>query len=960
MAKQQTKDIDGINKSIFYSRTIKHLIKNPLLITVTIILIVIIIEVTGHILFQKTQELLPFFGRGYDAIVESLFGIPVILLAVHYIRKYLVAKEIGEETEAEYANVVNSIKEVVFQTDSNGAWRFLNPAWTEITGFSIEESLDRSFIDFVHPDDRESNLQLFKPLIEGKKEFCRHEIRYLTKDAGYCWMEVFARLDRDAEGKITGTAGTLMDITERKYMEQELRQREQMLMGVSEATAILLFNTELETALNNVLKVLGEATGADRVYIFQDHIDKNTGKLLVSGKYEWCNRGVELRLQGQTLKGLDYDAVGFKRWREGLAEGRVICGAVSQFPISERSLLEGQGIKALAVVPIFTDNHHWGFMGFDDCTSERSWSASELVLLKTVAASIGAAIKRVEDESQLQQLLENDYKHTLQNLQNLVFKCKKDEAGGVYFTLFEGGLTEGIGFATEAVFGRSPEEVFRHDTNNYEAQQYERAFKGEICSFEMHFNNRIFYTSLSPIIYKNEVTEIVGSSIDITDLKAAEEQVRYMAYYDALTGLPNRLFFKEQLSYLISHANRNKEQLAIMFLDLDRFKNINDTLGHKAGDELLKQTALRLKEALKEQVIVVRMGGDEFIVAFPDLGKESNISRLAQEIIDAFKEPFNIGGHDMYISTSIGISLYPHDGVDIDNLIKNADIAMYRAKDNGRNNYQFYTEDMNKKALERLELENHLRRALEKKELFILYQPRVHTFTGKIVGAEALLRWRHPRLGLISPTDFIPIAEEIGAIHEIGKWVLKSAIKQAKEWANDGAENLKVSVNISAVQFQREDLLDSIKQVVSEAQMDPYNIELEITENTIMHKTSRTLSVIRELKDMGINISIDDFGTGFSSLSYIKEFNLDILKIDKSFILDIGQSPTNESIITAIINMAHSMGMKVVAEGVETIEHMEFLESKRCDEVQGYLLSRPIPPEELLKLIIKNSDAKVV
>lgn len=957
MTKQQLKDIEGNNKSIFYSKTIKHLIRNPVLITVTIILMVIFTEIAGHILFLKIQELLPYEGRGYDVIIESIFGIPIILLAVHYIRKYLIEREMGEETEAEYTNVINSIKEVVFQTDCNGTWRFLNPAWTEITGFSLGESLDRSSIDFVHPDDRESNLQYYKPLIEGKKAYCRHEVRFLTKDAGYCWMEVFAKLHRDAEGKIIGISGTLMDITDRRHMEQQLKQREQMLKGVSEATAILLFDANLDAALYEVLKVLGEATGADRAYIFQNHIDKNTGKLLVSEGYEWCNSGVAPQLGNEALQRLDIEDSGFKRWREGLAEGNVICGSVSELPLSERDLLEGQGIKSLAVVPIFTDNIFWGFIGFDDCTSVRSWSDSELVLLKTVAASIGGAIKRVEDERQLQQLMKNDYKHTLQNLQNLVFKCKQEKTGRIYFTLFEGGLTDGIGFTTEEIYGKSLQEVFRSN-DDYEIEYYMRAFAGEICNYEMNYNNRTFYTSLSPILYQGEVVEIVGSSIDITDLKAAEEQVRYMAYYDRLTGLPNRHSFKEQLGYLITHANRNKELLAIMFLDLDRFKTINDTLGHKAGDELLKQTAQRLKGVINEQDIVVRMGGDEFILAFPDLGKEANVSRVAQEIIDAFKEPFIIGGHEMYISTSIGISLYPHDGGDMENLIKNADIAMYRAKDNGRNNYQFYTEDMNKKALERLELENHLRRALEKKELFILYQPRIHTSTGKIVGAEALLRWRHPRLGLISPAEFIPIAEEIGVIHEIGKWVLKTAIKQAKEWANKGADNIKVSINISAVQFQREDLLDSIKQAVLEAQLDPYHIELEITENTIMHKTSRTLSIIKELKEMGINISIDDFGTGFSSLSYIKEFNLDILKIDKSFILDIGQCPTNESIITAIINMAHSMGMKVVAEGVETKEHMSFLESKRCDEVQGYLLSRPIPPEELLALVINNRKVK--
>jgi len=930
------------------SSTFNYLIKHPAFHIYILSIVVIIGNIKGHYLQRVLKHVLPLSQELLDLTIYIFFGLLLILASIHFIRKYLIVSENIERTEKQFESVINNIKEVVFQTDGNGIWTYLNPAWTEVTGFSIEESLGKNFIDYIFPEDRERNIELSMPLIERKQDFCRHEIRYISKVRNYCWVEVFAQLRTDEEDNIIGTTGTLMDITQRKEMEQALIERERILQGVADATAILLRNVEIHKAFNKVLEVLGRATSADRVYIFQNSFDSLNQKHIVTQRYEWCNEGIEPQIDSPELQDVAYEDIGMMRWYNTLSSCNEICGDICEFPTGEREVLEPQGILTLAVVPIFVDEFFWGFIGFDDCSRNRVWSRSEITLLFTAAASIGGAIKRSEDENQIQELLRSDLKHTVQNLQNLVFKCKKDFENQIYFTLFEGRVAERIGLATDIVSGKNIVEVFLGKTAERIIDHFYNAFQGQVCNFEMQYEECVYYTSLSPIINNGEVIEVVGSSIDITDLKAAEEQIQYMAYYDTLTGLHNRAFFRKQLSYLISHANRNKETMAIMYLGLDRFKLINDTLGHIAGDELLKQAAGRLKLEVKDGDMLVRMGGDEFVIVFPEICIEGEISKKAQKIIEVFREPFNINCHELYISTSIGISLYPHDGVDMDTLIKNADTAMYRSKDNGSNNYQFYTDDMHKRAVERLELENSLRRSLVRNELFVVYQPRFNLKTEGIVGAEALLRWKHSTRGLISPTEFIPIAEETGLIHEIGKWVLYTACKQTQQWSDRVGADFHISVNISALQFQRADFVDLVKNVIIETNLNPGMLELEITENTIMQKTDIALNNIKELKEMGIEISIDDFGTGFSSLSYIKEFDSDNLKIDKSFIWDIGLSASNESIISAIISMAHSMGMAVIAEGVETKEQLEFLMNKSCDEVQGYLYSKPLEPMDFV------------
>ncbi len=434
---------------------------------------------------------------------------------------------------------------------------------------------------------------------------------------------------------------------------------------------------------------------------------------------------------------------------------------------------------------------------------------------------------------------------------------------------------------------------------------------------------------------------------DVTDRKLAEEKIQVLAYSDALTGLPNRRLLQDRLTQAIASARRQKGRIALLFLDLDRFKNINDSLGHSVGDLFLQEVAERLKRCGREQDTVARVGGDEFLIVLTGLKDVTDAAIAAERLMDAIIREYSIQGHSLNITCSLGITIFPEHGSDAETLIKNADIAMYSAKDSGRNGFRFFTQDVNAQAVERLTLENSLRLALEKKQLFLMYQSQIDMATGKIVGLEALLRWQHPELGLVPPDRFIRIAENCGLIVPIGEWVLRTACSQARKWQEDGLPPVRVAVNVSSVQFRRQGFCEQVRTVLRETGIAPQCLELELTESLLLADAEVTLSVIQELKAMGLTLAIDDFGTGYSSFSYLKQFRVDRLKIDRSFIRDVAVNPDDAAITAAIISMAKTLHLKVVAEGVENEAQMSFLRAQQCDEIQGYYFSKPLTVDKI-------------
>ncbi len=504
----------------------------------------------------------------------------------------------------------------------------------------------------------------------------------------------------------------------------------------------------------------------------------------------------------------------------------------------------------------------------------------------------------------------------------------------------------------------------RHDLDFYTGMwgllKQTGRWQGEI--WNKRKNGNVYPQWLSISVVRNESQEenhYIAVLTDISKIKQAEERLHHLAFHDELTGLPNRTLFKKHLNQAIAHSHRNGERLAVLFLDIDNFKFINDSLGHSEGDALLQAVAERLTRSIREDDIVSRLGGDEFTLLLKGINDEHGAAAIAQKIMNATSHPVALGAQDLCITSSIGICLYPDDGATPEVLMKHADTAMYHAKSQGKNNFQFYADKMNIHATERLALERDLRAALTRGEFLMHYQPQVTLDDGKICGAEALLRWQRNNQ-MISPAQFIPAAEESGLIIPVGEWVLQTVCMQNKVWQTRGFPPLRVAVNLSTRQFRQKGLAELIGSLLQDIGLDPRCLELELTEGAAMQNPEEAAAILKALKKTGIHISIDDFGTGYSSLSYLKKFPLDTLKIDQSFVRDITTDPNDAAIVQAVIAMAHGLGLKVLAEGVETQEQAAFLHLHKCDMAQGYYFGRPMPAEAFYELITGSTEAKAL
>ncbi len=447
------------------------------------------------------------------------------------------------------------------------------------------------------------------------------------------------------------------------------------------------------------------------------------------------------------------------------------------------------------------------------------------------------------------------------------------------------------------------------------------------------------------------IDRYVGVFSDISKHKRAEETIRHLTYYDPVTRLPNRYLFQDRIGQALERARRTERKVALVLVSLDRFKTVNETLGHQVGDDLLREVAGRLMNSVRAEDTVSRLRGDTFCCVLLELGQSHDANPVINRILDCFAQPFMIGGHELFITASLGISIFPLDATEIDDLIQKAETAMNRSKERAENTYHFYTPEMNANSMERLRLETDLRKAIHRGELVLHYQPKVEAATGRLLGAEALVRWRHPEYGMVPPIRFIPIAEDTGLILPIGAHVLREACDQVHVWRQMGLKTVRVAVNISAHQFRQPDLVDSIQRILELADIPASMIELELTESAVMRNADAAVQVLTKLHDLGFEIAIDDFGTGYSSLSYLKRFPIDRLKIDKSFVQDLGISQTGEGIVGAIIAMAHNLKMSVIAEGVETAQQLSMLTDLKCDEIQGYYFSKPLPPEEFAECL---------
>jgi len=622
----------------------------------------------------------------------------------------------------------------------------------------------------------------------------------------------------------------LSDITERKKVEAELFKRDRLLQSVAEATTHLLANVSYEEAIEAALERFGTTAGVDRICISKNHVHPETHRLATSLRYEWTGTAIASIRHFEHRQNQLYSNPHLQRWYTSLAGGAAISGLSRDFPGAEQTILAQESVQSVLTVPILVNHNFWGFIELHDCTDHYQWSDQEEAILRTMAASVSAALER----------------------QN------KDEI------------------------------------------------------------------------------------------------IHQQAFHDALTDLPNRVLFTERLDQALTEARRNQDHLAVMFMDLDKFKTINDTLGHSIGDELLKEVATRLQNCLRGGDTVARWGGDEFTLLLASIRTIEDATGTAQRILDAFKEVVKIDRHEIYVNASIGIACFPDDGQEAEILLQNADVALYQCKEQGRGIFRVYNVGMNSKATELFALQNNLRHALKRNEFLLYYQPQINLQTGKITGLEALIRWQHPEQGLVSPATFIPLAEESDLIIHIGRWVLEVACQQVVEWQQIIGVPLTISVNLSARQFYDPTLVETVSQILRQTKLDPRHLELEITETITIKNISLAQSVLRELQAMGIQIAMDDFGTGFSSLNYLTQLPLDTLKIDQSFIKRLTADARELEVINAVLALGRGLNLSVVAEGVDTPEQLDLLRSLNCETVQGYLISRPLPTIEATAKLQSN------
>ena len=819
--------------------------------------------------------------------------------ALYFIR---IIEDISDRKELEqrYRDSFDQVAVGIVHTSEDGRYLRVNQKFCEMLGYPASELIGREAADFTHPDDRDKSREGRQRLWSGEIDKIIEEKRYVRRDGSAIWTNRTVSMARDALGNPLYFIRVIEDITERKAAEERYR-------ATFENAPVGIMHTSLEGyRILRANRKLSEMLGYTR-----EELLCMTSTEVVHPDYRFSDRS---RYDEQLLK-----------------------GDVQSFA-SERVFVRKDGTalwvnRTVSLVRDAAGQPEYHIRVIEDISKRKEAEeavARERSLLRTVVDALPDRIYAKDREGRfLLQNATNVRAHGAKSADELIGKTVYDIFPPEAAKRFE-AEDRSIIESGEPVLNRE-----RASTDPSGAMRW-------VVSSKMPFRDP-----------DGRVIGIVGVNRDISDYKRMEEALRQnverfenLAHYDALTGLPNRVLFYDRLKQSLAHARRNHWNVGVMFIDVDRFKNINDTLGHAVGDELLKQVAQRLTRAVRADDTVGRLGGDEFAIVLSNLTSAQDASPVAHKLMASFNEPFKLEGSEVFVTGSIGITLFPDDSTDQDTLIKNADAAMYRAKELGRNGYQFYTPEMNARALELLGMESSLRRALERNELLLHYQPKANVASGEVVGAEALLRWSHPERGMVPPSAFIPVMEETGLILAAGEWVLGAVCRQVRAWKEAGLTPMPVAVNLSARQFVSKDLGPTIKRIIEEHGVDPRLIELEITESSLMSNTEEAVRTLEYLSQLGLSISIDDFGTGYSSLAYLKRFPLDSLKIDRSFVRDITTEEDDANITRAIISMAHSLELKVVAEGVETEAQAAFLADHGCDQIQGYFLTHPLPPDE--------------
>ncbi len=735
------------------------------------------------------------------------------------------------------------------------------------------------------------------------------------------------------------------DISEHKYIEKQLKNRSDILDALISCDWLLHSSDNWHTVAQTVLQQACLAFRFTRAVILKNLEPDEHQSHHSQALYYWAMPGFSQTSQKFEL--VDFNDDKLTRWKDILAHGHPVYSEISNLPPAEYNILKQHDAVCIAIIPLFIEQKWWGNIVIERCYDTDTTTSQELGSLMAIGRSLSVAIQREHAGTDL-------------NLAKIAFDSASEgimilDTNGHIIGINKGysGIT---GYTESEILGTMP-IVFQDELHTlWQALASEGKWSGEIVSRRK--NGEQYHEWLTITVVRNKhrlITHYVGVFSDISEIKHSQNKLYELVNHDPLTSLPNRRLINELFEHAIKRAQREQHKIAILFVDLDRFKTINDSLGHAIGDALLLEVSRRIQQTLRQSDVVGRLGGDEFLVIMDNLQSMDDAANKAKSILSVLNQEFLIENKELYISSSIGISIFPDDGHDFDSITKAADIAMYQVKNSGKNNYCFYCNELSTEVVERFNLENQLRRALERKQLEMYYQPQISLTTGEIIGAESLIRWNHPDLGLVSPVKFIPLAEESGIILQIGEWVLTQAALFAKAWVNPNSSLQKIAVNVSGVQIMKSNFADTVYGILVETGCNPASLEIEITESTIMQNTEHVIDTFNRIKSLGVSLAIDDFGTGYSSLSNLKRLPLNKLKIDRSFVCDLPHDLDDAAIAEAIYAMASSLGFTVVAEGIETLKQEKFLKDMGCQEAQGYLYGKPVNAKEFIRLIEKKA-----
>ncbi len=819
---------------------------------------------------------------------------------------------VASEANRHFRVIANRSPVLMWEMNAQGRHTFFNEACHAFSGNNPNDSSMDWWQDAIHAEDIDRYKDLMASSIKEQHAF-QIEYRVMREDGDCRWILDTGTPSFDSANIFLGLVGSAVDITDKKVAEESAIDWKKRYLAAIDSSGKILFEWSSHT---NEVKFGGsceqitgfipeEITGGIEKWLSLIHPDdqKEAMAAFAKSKYE-----------GQIFD----------------CEYRLRCN-------------DGHFINVLHSAKIIKD--------------DTSRSGNMIGFISDISGQVATEQKIKEGE--------NRYKTLVSNIPGAVYHYIYNRHSGWSTDFVSDEILNITGFPPSYYAVNDIEafsQLVHEDDKSLREQAINQALQSD-CPFGIDYRIRDKSGCIRWIREQGRITVdkvsgrmwLDGVLLDSTDRTMTKEKLDYVVYHDSLTGLPNRMLFLDRLGQAVIAANHDHEQLAVLAIDVDHFKRINDTLGHSSGDKLLQSMASRISEVLYDTDTVTRDGGDEFLVLITGLKRPAQALAVADKVFSIFQNAFFVDGHELFMTCSVGISIYPTDGFDIDSLLKNADTAMNRAKDQGRNNYQLYTPTMNDKALRKLKLENQLRHALKREELRIHYQPQVSIKTNHITGMEALLRWNHPELGNVSPAEFIPLAEDSGLIVPIGEWVLTKVCAQVKEWEEMGLLNLRVCVNMSARQFRQKNFAEGVIAIIHESHIKPESIEFELTEGTIMKDWDETIAAMNQIKAHGMRISIDDFGTGYSSLSRLKKLPLDAIKIDQSFVRDIPDDLDDSAIAEAIISMGNSMNLEVIAEGVETDAQLSFLRNKGCGVMQGFLFSRAIPPFDMTKLLIKDT-----